>query len=337
MASLNQWCVQVLGGLIEMTRIERLGVGGVYPAVICPLSPDFEINEPALAEHIKSLDQIPGVNGFLINGHAGENSTLTREEKLRVIEVARATVSEDTILVCGVNAESTDDAVAQARDVATGNGDAIMIFPPNSWEISATLAQIVAHHKAIIDAVDLPVFLYQAPHFTGPMAYPAEVIKELICLPRIIAIKEGSWETSLYDANRRLVKKTAPSIAVMASGDEHLLTCFVLGSEGSIVSLAIIIPEVIVSLEAAVKRGDLPAAQTAHEIIYPLAKIIYGTQPANLATARLKTCLKLLGRIECDVMRLPVLPLPAAEVKALRDVLVETSLLENENSIAINA
>ena len=79
-------------------------------------------------------------------------------------------------------------------------------------------------------------------------------------------------------------------MAVLASGDEHLLPCFVLGSEGSQVSLAVIVPEAIVALDAAVRDGDLAAAQAAHEIIYPLAKAIYGTAPRGLATARLKAC-----------------------------------------------
>ena len=115
---------------------------------------------------------------------------------------------------------------------------------------------IVAHHEAIIAATELPIFLYQAPIFAGPMAYSPEVISALVTLPRVVAIKEGSWEVATYEANRRLVKGLAPWVAVMASGDEHLLTSLVLGSEGSLVSLAIIVPEVIVALDEAVRRGD---------------------------------------------------------------------------------
>lgn len=310
-----------------MTRIERNGLQGVYPAIVCPLSPDLQIDRSALITHISSLDRIPGIKGFLVNGHAGENFMLTREEKREVVEIARGCVSDDTILVCGVNAESTMETVQHAGDVASAGGDAIMVFPPNSWAISATEDMIVAHHEAIIAATNLPIFLYQAPVSTGPMAYSPNVIRALISLPRVVAIKEGSWEVAAYEANRRLVKNFAPSVAVMASGDEHLLTSFVLGSEGSIVSLAIIVPEAIVSLDEAVRRDDLEAARQAHEIIYPLAKAIYGTPPANLATARLKTCLKLLGRLDCDAMRLPVGPLPESEVDALRRALTKAGVL----------
>lgn len=319
-----------------MTRIERIGIDGIYPAIVCPLSDDLQVDEAALAAHISSLDQVAGIKGFLVNGHAGENLTLARVEKCNVMKVARTSVSDDTLLICGVNSESTVQAQVDAQDAQSADADAIMIFPPSSWATAATQDMIVAHHKAIIEATELPIFLYQAPISMGPMAYSHDVIEALISLPRVIGIKEGSWEVATYEANRRLVKSAMPSISVMASGDEHLLTSFILGSEGSIVSLAIIIPEVIVCLDEAVRRGDLAGALEAHEIIYPLAKAIYGSPPANLATARLKTCLRLLGRLECDAMRLPIPPLSDHEVDRLRNVLLETGLLPNDSAMAAN-
>ena len=115
-----------------MTRIERLGLEGIYPAIICPMSDDFQIDEAELAAHISSLDCISGIRGFLVNGHAGENYMLSRDEKRRVLDISRSTVSDETVLVCGVNAESTLEAVAHAKDIEAAGGDAILVFPPNS-------------------------------------------------------------------------------------------------------------------------------------------------------------------------------------------------------------
>jgi len=108
------------------------------------------------------------------------------------------------------------------------------------------------------------------------------------------------------------------------------LTSYVLGSEGSLVSLAIIVPELIIALDAAVRRNDLKAARKAHEVIYPLAKAIYGTAPANLANARLKTCLKLLGRLKCDAIRLPIGSSPECEVNVLCQILMETGVMVDD-------
>ena len=153
-----------------------------------------------------------------------------------------------------------------------------------------------------------------------------DLLRELVLMPGVVGIKEGSWEVATYEANRRLIKAVAPQVAVMASGDEHLLTCFVLGSEGSLVSLAVIIPETIVALDTAVRRGDLAAARAAHEVIYPLAETIYGAAHGGFPTARLKTCLKLMGRLDYDAMRPPVPPLSDEEVGRLRTAMARAGL-----------
>jgi 4-hydroxy-tetrahydrodipicolinate synthase len=161
----------------------------------------------------------------------------------------------------------------------------------------------------------------------GQTAYRPELVADLVRLPGVVAVKEGSWETARYEANRRLVRDIAPHVRVMASGDEHLFSCYVLGSEGSLVSLAVLVPEAIVALDRSVRRGDLKAARAAHETIYPLARAIYGVPPGSHATARLKACLRLLGRLRHDAVRPPVGPLEPEEVNLLRDALRAAKLL----------
>jgi 4-hydroxy-tetrahydrodipicolinate synthase len=152
-------------------------------------------------------------------------------------------------------------------------------------------------------------------------------LTELVQLPRVAGIKEGSWETARYEANRRLIRQIAPHVAVMASGDEHLLTCFVLGTEGSQVSIAAIIPDTVVALYEAVRRGDLAAARKAHDVIYPLAKAIYGTHPGSYATARIKVCLKILGRLDNDAARPPIGSLDDGERAMLNEALRQSGLV----------
>ncbi len=310
-----------------MSKQPRHPFGGIYAATLCPMAEDFQVDETALAGHVAAVSAVPGIRGLLANGHAGENFVLSRAEKRRVIEVARAAAGPDIPIVAGVNQESSAELAIEAREAAAAGADAVMVFPPNSWALSLDRRAVLHHHRAVLEATDLPIMLYQAPVGAGAMAYPPAVLRDLVVLPRVAAIKEGSWETAAYEANRRLVKSVAPEVAVLASGDEHLLSCFVLGSDGSQVSLAVIVPEAIVALDAAVRDGDLAAARAAHEIVYPLAKAIYGTAPGGLATARLKACLKLLGRLDCAAARPPTPALSEPEIAVLRGVLHGVGLL----------
>lgn len=300
---------------------------GIYPSTIVPLTGAGALDEAAIARHTADVAAPQGIVGVLCNGHAGENVYLSRSEKRRVLDITVSTIGARRIVVCGINAEATDEAVLHAEDARAGGADAVMVFAPNGWATFHDPAAIVAHHEAVIGAAGLPVFLFQGSINAGKTAFSPPLLARLALLPGVVGIKEGSWETAAYEASRRAVLEAAPHVRVMASGDEHLFTCYVLGSEGSIVSLADIVPETIVALDKAVRAGDLAEARRQHAIVYPLARAIYGTAPGGWATARIKACLVLLGRIPSAVTKRPVGPLPDSEVARLRQVLEETGLL----------
>jgi 4-hydroxy-tetrahydrodipicolinate synthase len=302
-----------------------LNFNGIYASTIVPFRPDGTIDAAALEEHLRMVVRGTGLRGLLLNGHAGENSVLDRAEQRLVIEIGRR-LGPDCLIVAGVNSESGVQATTLARDAADAGADAVMVFAPSSWALGAAPDVIVRHHQMIHDATKLPMFLFQGSVNAGKTAFAPDVLRSLLRLPNVVGIKEGSWETSAYEATRRMTKALRPDVAVMASGDEHLFTCFVLGSEGSLVSLAAVIPSEIVQLDDAVRRGDLASARALHDRIYPLAKAVYGTPPGSLATARLKACLKLLGRIENAACRAPVGELPPEEYARLATALTECGL-----------
>lgn len=299
---------------------------GIYPSTICPMDGDGLVDEAAVERHVAGLMAVPGIVGILCNGHAGENFLLSAEEQRGVVAATRRAMGSGGILVAGVNAESSAEAAALARSARREGADAVLVFPPFSWAVGQDEEIALRHHVAILDAAPGPAMLFQGSVGAGTTAYRPDVLAKLVALPDVVGIKEGSWETAAYEANRRLVKSVRPEVAVMASGDEHLLSCYAIGSEGSQVSLAVVIPEAIVELDAAVRASDLPRARAAHAIVYPLAKAIYGTAPAGHATARLKTCLRLLGRLESDAVRAPLSPVRGAELDMLRAALGQAGL-----------
>ena len=294
---------------------------GIYAATPCPLREDLAPDEPALAAHLDRLAATPGLAGFLLNGHAGENATMPLADQERVVAIAAAAVGDRAILVAGVNREGSLDAARHARAVEAAGADAIMVFPPNGWALHQDEEGVVDHHRRVLDATTLPIMLFQAAVGAGGLSYRAPVLERLVGLERVVAIKEGSWEVAAYEENRRLIRAAAPHVAVMGSGDEHLFTSYVVGSEGSLVSLAAVIPEPIVALFEAVRAGRLDEARACHERIYPLARAVYRLAPGGRATARLKTCLAMLGRFPSDRMIPPAVATPPDEHPGLRKAL----------------
>src|SRR6516225_4135499 len=80
---------------------------GIHAATVCPLKPDYSIDEAALASHIEGVTRVHGIEGLLINGHAGENFLLSREEKRRVVEIARRAAGAKPFITSGAASESS--------------------------------------------------------------------------------------------------------------------------------------------------------------------------------------------------------------------------------------
>ncbi len=299
---------------------------GIFASTICPMTDTGAIDIDNLAAHLSSVAGTDGMAGLLINGHAGENFALDRAESAQVVRTARQACGK-SLIVAGINSENTDMAVALAEDAAREGADAVMVFPPFSWALGADERLIVKHHQAVAAGAGLPLFLFQGAVGSGKTAFSPTVLSKLLEIESVAGIKEGSWETAAYDATRRLSKRLRPDVAVMASGDEHLFTCFAIGSDGSLVSLAAVVPELIVALDRAVLRGDLAAGRETHEKLYALARVVYGA-PGHLATLRLKTCLQLLGRLQCVKSRSPISELSSAEAEQLKQALAAAGVLE---------
>ena len=291
-------------------------IGGIHASTVCPMHTDGSIDEAALDSHLAAVLACSGIAGLLVNGHAGEGAALDRAEAQRVVARARAAAGERRV-VAGVTGEASGAAAAQAEDAVAAGADAIMVFPPFSWALGADPRTVLRYHQAVHDATGLPLLLFQGPARAGGLCFPPALLSALVRLPRVAAIKEGGWDSAAYDACCRTVAAVRPDVAVLASGDEHLFACMAAGSPGSLVSLACLVPELVVDLAAAVSRADLAAARALHARVQPLAAAIYSAPPAGLTAPRLKTCLHLLGRLPSAACRPPLPPLDPAEQHAL--------------------
>ena len=279
------------------------------------MTPDGALDDKALAAHVAGVMAIEGLDGLLLNGHAGEGVFMSRSEQAQVVRTARQAAPHARILAA-VSAESTVQAADDAQAALAAGADAIMVFAPFSWALGADPRAIISHHRGIAEAAGAPVYLFQGSVGSFRLAYTPEVLRELLQIESVAGIKEGSWETRAYEVTRRIAREVRPDVAVMASGDEHLYACFCIGSDGSAVSLAAVLPGLIVALDRAVRAGDHPRALAIHTALFDFARLVYAA-PGHMAAARLKACLAGLGHIPQDACRAPTPPVRPEERVAL--------------------
>ena len=276
---------------------------GIYAANIVPLKSDKSIDRENLIKHVKEISNVKGIRGLLVNGHAGENFTLSADEQIEVLNVIKESIKNDSLIISGVNFEDPEKGALVAKEMLDHGANAILIFPPFSWSQGISSKMIYEHHKIISDAVDGPIFIYQSSINSGHLSYNIETLGELMKIKNIIGIKEGSWNTKSYIENYKFLKNINHKFLVMASGDEHIYPCFEYASDGSQVSLAAIVPEKIVELITNIENKNFDLARNLDKTLLILAKNIYGKYPPSFATARIKYCLKVLKKIPNDTMR----------------------------------
>ena len=281
----------------------KINFKGIYAANIVPLGSDKSVDTENLIKHVKEISNVEGIRGLLVNGHAGENFTLSADEQIQVLKIIKENIKKESLIISGVNFEDPQKAADIAKEMLDSGANAILIFPPYSWSQGINTQMIYEHHKIISDAVNGPIFIYQSSINSGYLSYSKEILSELTKLKNIIGIKEGSWNTESYIENFKFLKNINQNFLIMASGDEHIYPCFKYASDGSQVSLAAIVPEKIVELITNIENKNFDLAQELDKKLLILAQNIYGKYPPSFATARIKYCLKVLKKIPRDIMR----------------------------------
>ena len=298
---------------------------GLYAANIVPLNKDRSINYTELKNHIKDLLE-QGINNFLVNGHAGENFTLALEEQVKILQTIRGIIKKNNLIISGLNFESVTDGLKYSKLFQKNGADALLIFPPNSWSLSRDEQTIVNQHQIIANHIKIPLFFYQSSIYSHGLNYSNKIHAKLIKIKNIIGVKEGSWSSNNYIKNFNFLKKQKKNFLVMASGDEHLYDGFKYGSDGSMVSLAILMPKQINQMIELIHNKKFKEAKKLDLQILSLAKIIYGNHPGSHATARLKYCLKLQKKISHDLTR-SIIKISNYDKKILKKTLKKLKLI----------
>lgn len=306
------------------------GVGGIWPATLTPFKANGRVDDDALAAHVRDVAGTPGVRAVVVNGHAGEATSLDSAERAQVVSVAASAGSVP--VVAGVVADDTRGACALARDAVQAGASALLLFPPAVFAQGAGMRPDMALRfvSEVAGASDLPIVLFQLSRASG-LAFSTETLARL-CeeVPAIVAVKEGSDIPELYEDNLRALRALPRPVTLLSSSNSWLFASLVYGADGILSGLGSVAAPLLVALHEAVARGDLAAARAVNDRLVPLCRAFYRA-PYLDAHNRMKTALHLLGRLPHPDPRPPLLPVPADDTARIRAALVASGLLPSSN------
>jgi 4-hydroxy-tetrahydrodipicolinate synthase len=268
--------------------------GQVLVALVTPFTADGEVNWNDVE---KLIDDVVsnGADGIVVTGTTGETSTLTDDEKVKLVEVGKKVAGNRARVIMGGPSNETAHAIELAKKSAKAGADGIMAVTP--YYNKPTQAGVLTHFRMIADATDLPFIAYDIPGRAGiPIQY--ETILRLAKHPNIVAIKDAKGDFSEVS---RVLNQT--DLLYFSGDDANVLPHLSIGASGLIGVTANIAPAPYRAMVDAVNRGDLQAATAEHQALEPLVRAIMTHVPGTVAT---KYVLHGLGRISSPRVRLPL-------------------------------
>jgi 4-hydroxy-tetrahydrodipicolinate synthase len=307
--------------------MRKISLEGVTVATVLPFDDDLAIDWKSYDRLLAYCTQPKGINAVFVNGHAGEAATLTPRERIEVIERTRAFIGADVPLLSGIIPYSTADAVTQARQAEDAGADVAVLFPMPQFAAGASSdpRYAIDYVDTVLDAISLPVSIFQQAVSTG-YGFQTSVLLDLVKNDRVIAIKEGSGDITLYEDNLRLLKAAAPQVAILPSNYHWLFAQVATGADGILSGMASMIPHLLCDLWAATLAGDLKAMRAVNDRLYPIVRMIYGSAPLIDMHTRLKVGLAHMGIIAGARPRPPLLPVPEATARRVIEIVDQADL-----------
>ncbi len=236
-----------------------------------------------------------GTHGFVPVGTTGESPTLSHAEHERVVELVIEAVAGRRPVIAGAGSNSTAEAISLANHAKRVGADAILVVTP--YYNKPTQAGLYAHYKAINDAVDIPMIIYNIPG-RSVVDMSVETMAELARLPNVVGVKDATC-----DLARPLLTTAACGEAFcQLSGEDPTALAFLAhGGHGCISVTANVAPRPCAEMQEAWQRGDATEALRLQRRLMPLHKALFlETSPAPVKYAAAR-----LGKCQADV-RLPL-------------------------------
>jgi len=248
-------------------------------------------------------------------GTTGESPTLSHPDHERVIAAVVEAAAGRVKVMAGTGSNSTDEALRLSRSAAASGADAALVVAP--YYNKPTQEGLYLHYKALAEAVDVPICVYNIPGRTGRNIEPETIIR-LAELPGITMVKEA---TGSMDQASQILANT--DLTVLSGDDSLTLPLLAIGGRGVISVVGNLIPRDMIAMIRAFEEGRVDEARQWHHKLFPLCRNMLGlaTNPIPI-----KAAMKLVGR-DTGELRMPMTPLSDAQEAQLRETLVRYGLL----------
>ena len=239
---------------------------GCGTALVTPFRSDLSLDEEALTALVRRQVE-SGIHFLVPCGTTGENPTLNKQERLRVVEITLEEAKGKVPILAGAGGYNTSEVVELARELEAMEVDGLLSVTP--YYNKPTPEGLYEHYKAIAAATRLPIVLYNVPSRTGTNITPSTLAR-LASIDNIVGVKEASGDIGQMAAIFQQVPKT---FSVLSGDDSVTLPLMALGGVGVISVVSNEIPAEMSALCDACLKGDFATAREIHRRYHALMEI----------------------------------------------------------------
>ena len=270
-----------------------------------------------LKENVEKLIDT-GINGVVALGSNGENASLTRVEKIAVVEHVRKSLPDEMLLIAGASADAYPDVIEMVNTAAECGANAVLIHPPVFFRDKLSDNGVVEFYRFIADHSRIPILLYNVPKYCG-YQFSLDAVRQLATHENIIGLK-NSTENIAYFAE---VREAVPAdFQVLAGTASILFPALMLGACGGVVALANVAPKHCLSIFSDFQNGNFEKARETQQKIMRLNRAL----TATYGVPGLKAAMDMLGYFGGEP-RLPLMAATAQEIAVIRELLKDAGLI----------
>jgi len=257
-----------------------------------------------------------GTHGLVPVGTTGESPVLDHDEHHRVVELVIEAAAGRLPVIAGAGSNATAEAVSLAEHARRAGADAALVVTP--YYNKPTQAGLYAHYRAIHEAVDIPIIIYNIPG-RSVVDMSVETMARLAELPRVVGVKDATCDLVRPVLTTRACGKDFCQL----SGEDGTVVAFLAhGGHGCISVTANVAPRACAEMHEAWQRGDAAGALAIHERLMPLHKALF----IEASPAPTKYALSRLGKCSAE-LRLPLVEPSEASKLVIDDAMVQAGLI----------
>lgn len=291
--------------------------GSLLTAMVTPFLDNHEVDYEGAATLAKLLVE-DGNDGLVICGTTGEAPTMSSEEKVQLWKTVKEAVGKDVPVIAGTGSYCTRSTIELSQKAQKAGADALLVVAPYYNKPSAEGMR--EHFRAVHDATELPIMLYNIPSRTG-VEIPTEILETLASLPRIVAVKQSLPIDPVSRLESRLVG-TGADFDTYSGDDSQTLPQLSVGGRGVVSVAGHVAGKLIKEMMNQFFSGNVAEAAKLHKRLFPLFEVLFITSNP----VPVKHALKLLGR-PAGPVRQPLWEASAEQEKQVESVLREVGLL----------